>query len=200
MMSDQWQDHKPNCYIEFRVNDQERFAVLVHFFKSLRQWTQGLDSGYGDADSTLASRQPTRPSDETQEITLTRQEQTISRREFGRPAEWMLAFRPKDLQFMRMPDHAEAVKTLDQWQGMSRRERRRYIKAQDNKQELQILADFVDMIRYWQDVEFTLISCEKDLDLGRVEYSTFDFPFKGKVALEELLLFFGFFSIIHNSC
>lgn len=199
-MNEQWQTHKPNCYIEFRVNDQERFATFVHFFKTLRQWTQSLDRNYGATDTTLAARTPVRPSDETQEITLTRQEKTLSRREFGRPAEWMLAFRPTDLESMGMPTHSEAVKVLDQWQGLTRRERRKHIKAQTNKRQLQILADFVDMIRYWQDVEYKLVSCEKDLDLGRIEYSTFDFPFKGKVALEELLMFFGFFSIVHDSC
>lgn len=197
-MSEQWRETKPNCYIEFRITDKERFAAFTHFFKALKQWTETLEPG-SYTDDTHVSRAPTNPADDTQEITV-RADETLSRRDFARPEDWMLAFRPSDLKLLGMPDHAQAINTLKDWQGLTRRERRKFIKGSNNQNQLQTLADFADMIRYWHDVEYTLISCTKEFDLGRVEYSTYDFPFNGKVALEELLMFFGFFSVVHDSC
>jgi len=214
-MSEQWLEHKPNCEIEFRVYDMERYKIFLRFFDALRKWTQSLQpaSIHGSAttsnhaaqqtlsdDDTNPSRSPVSSQEETVETLAVHQEETVNRKQFSRPEDWMLALRPQDLKFLDMPAHPEAIKALREWHGLSRRERRRLIKKQENKTQLQILADFADMIRYWQDVEFQLISCELDGDKASLEYSTFDFPFNGKAAIEELLMFFGFFSIINDTC
>jgi hypothetical protein len=196
-MSDNWLESKPNCYIEFRVYDRERFELMQRFFDTLRDWTRDLGGEpqrAGESVGTLAV-------DDTQEsrqVNISAAEETHERRNFSKPAEWLLAFTPDDLEALGMPPHREAIKALQSWQGLSRRERRKETRG---NRELQTLADFTSMIRHWQDVEYELISCEMtESDRGRIEYSTFNFPYKGKVALEELLLFFGFFSIIHESC
>lgn len=201
-MSERRRNNQPICYVEFRVHDQERFTILTHFFKTLRRWTQQLNTVPQSSDITTPTRTPSRPKakEETQEATFSHRDQTRSRYQFSQSAEWLLALRPNDLKHLGMPSHAEAVQALNAWQGLSRRERRKAIKAQPNKSELQMLADFADMLRYWQEVEYVLISCEQNFDLGRIEYSTYSFPFGGKAALEELLLFFGFFSIVRDSC
>ena len=64
-----------------------------------------------------------------------------------------------------------------------------------------MLADFTDMLNRWQDVEYELVEIVQDEpDRARLSYSTFKYPFQGKEALEELLMFFGFLSILDDSC
>lgn len=204
-MNENWLDHKPNCFIEFRVNDKQRFELFMRFFNPLKEWTHNLDAtspniGTVDDDTTIA--RIAYGSEDTQEhFSVSAKEETKQRREFSKPAEWLLAFRPKDLEYLGMPQHAPAVKAIRSWHGLSRRERRKAIKAEGNTDELRLLADFEDMLRYWQDVEFELIDCDRhESDRARIIYSTFGFPFEGKAALEETLMFFGFFSIINDSC
>lgn len=203
-MSESWLDNKPNCTMEFRVYDTERFQMLQRFFGSLKEWTQSLDaedtsSAPNMGDTAVNRSLMARPTDDTQEaLKITAEDDTRQRRNFSKPEEWLLAFRPQDLDALGMPDHPEAIRALRDWHGMSRRERRKVTRGNP---DLQILADFADMLRHWQDVQFELVACEMvERDTARIEYSTFDFPFKGKVALEELLLFFGFFSITRDSC
>jgi hypothetical protein len=205
-MSENWLDHKPNCFIEFRVNDKQRFEIFMRFFTPLKEWTQNLDAT-GPAlevvedDSTYASRSAYAKDDTQERLSVSAKEETKQRREFSKPEEWLLAFRPKDLEYLGLPQHAPAVRAMRSWQGLSRRERRNAIKAQGNTDDLRLLSDFAEMLRYWQDVEFELITCEMhESDRARITYSTFDFPFEGKAALEETLMFFGFFSIINDSC
>lgn len=204
-MSESWLDHKPNCFIEFRVNDEQRFEVFMRFFDPLKEWTQNLDGmnpilAEFDDDATLA--QIGFHEDDTQEhFAVSAKEETKERREFSKPEEWLLAFRPKDLEYLGMPEHAPAIIAMRSWQGLTRRERRKAIKAERDSDKLSMLADFGDMLRLWQDVEFELIDCEMhEADRARITYSTFGFPFQGKPALEEMLMFFGFFSIINDSC
>jgi hypothetical protein len=112
-----------------------------------------------------------------------------------------IAYKSQDLDFLHMPSHRESIEAIREWHGMTRRERRQAIKENDNSKQLRSLADFTDMLKYWQDVEFELVSLQQtDPDKGRISYSAFDYPFKGKAALEELLMFFGFLSIIKDSC
>lgn len=203
-MSESWLDNKPNCTLEFRVYDPERFQLLQRFFGNLKEWTQNLNTETNASQSpigdTAVSRpMAARPSDDTQEaLKVSAEDDTRQRRNFSKPEEWLLALRPQDLDALGMPDHPEAIRALREWHGMSRRERRKITRG---NRDLQTLADFADMLRHWQDVEFELITCEMvERDTARIEYSTFDFPFQGKVALEEFLLFFGFFSITRDSC
>ncbi|MDQ7028167.1 MAG: hypothetical protein Q9P01_11995 [Anaerolineae bacterium] len=204
-MNENWLDHKPNCFIEFRVNDNQRFELFMRFFKPLKAWTHNLDTispniGTVDDDSTIA-RIEYGKADTQEHFSVSAIEETKQRREFSKPEEWLLALRPQDLEFLGMPQHAPSVIAMRSWQGLSRRERRKAIREQGNTDELRVLADFADMLRYWQDVEFELIECDRhESDRARITYSTFGFPFEGKVALEETLMFFGFFSIITDSC
>ena len=193
---------KPNCYIEFRVIDTKRFEILLRFFDPLKKWTQDMGSPAqqmgASADDTIVARVN---KDDTQESGLVIPEETRQRSNFGKPEEWLLAFRPKDLEYLRMPTHADSIRVLRDWQGLSRRERRRFIREYDEQHQLQQLADFIDMMRHWQDVEYELVACEMhESDRARITYSTFDYPFEGKLALETLLMFFGFFSIIDDGC
>jgi hypothetical protein len=192
---------KPNCYIEFRVYDEKRFQILQRFFEPLKDYTQN-DNSDAHSDTTTANRTPVSHADETQEhIAFSSTEATRARRHFAKPEEWLLALRPQDLELLKMPEHPNAIVAFRSWQGLSRREKRKLIKADPNKEQLQMLSDFGNMLRYWQDVEFELVALKRDeSDRASIVYSTFDFPFEGKVALEELLMFFGFLSIINDSC
>lgn len=199
-MVQDWKRDKPSCFIEFRVYDEQRYQMMAHFFKPLRDHTKNLGQMYvgsGISAPTIATSL-----DDTQEaLVVGTAEQTQARRQFGRPEEWLLALRPPDMQLLNMPDHRTCINTLRDWQGLSRRERRKLIRASENKNELRSLADFVDMLRYWQDVEFELLELEQTAsDKAQISYIAFDFPFKGKAALEELLLFFGFLSVLNDSC
>lgn len=192
---------KPNCYIEFRVYDEQRFELLQRFFEPLKNYTENDDSD-AHSDGTTANRTPVSHTDATQEsVAFLSSEDTRARRHFAKPEEWLLALRPQDLELLRMPQHRDAIEAFRSWQGLSRREKRKLIKADPNKEQLLVLSDFGNMLRYWQDVEFELVALERDeSDRASITYSTFDFPFEGKVALEELLMFFGFLSIINDSC
>lgn len=204
-MTQVWQESKPNCFVEFRVYDQERYDVLARFFKPLKTYTQlhQADIVAQQELDVYSSLPSANPSDVTQEtfVAFHLDETQMHYTEFARPEQWLLSFRPQDLDLLGMPSHTDAIKAIKSWQGLSRRERRKAIKAQENTKQLRTVADFVDMLRYWQDIEYHLISLEQtDSDMGRITYSTYDFPFKGKVAIEELLIFFGFLSILKDSC
>lgn len=192
---------KPNCYIEFRVYDEQRYEIFLRFFDPLKRYTQNED-GETASDVTTSSRTPISHEDPTEEhMAFSSSEATRARRQFAKPEEWLLAFRPQDLEYLGMPPHREAIEAFRTWQGLSRREKRKAIKKHPNKEQLLILSDFGNMIKYWQDVEFELVAVERDeSDRASIIYSTFDFPFEGKVALEELLMFFGFLSILNDSC
>lgn len=197
--------NRPTCYIEFRIHDPERYALLGRFFTPLRDYTQTLDpSAKPDHDDVTAQGIGTLLGGiaETQETRqFTAKEETKARSHFAKPEEWLLALRPQDLDMLKMPAHRDAILAIREWQGLSRRERRKVIKAHENKRQLRGLADFMDMLKYWQDIEFELIELQQtDPDRARIRYRAFDYPFKGKVALEELLMFFGFLSILRDSC
>lgn len=190
----------PNCYIEFRVVDKKRFEILLRFFEPLKKWTQNPsgDDDYGDADKTVATRLA---KEDTQDRMTLAREETRQRRNFAKPEEWLLAFRPQDLTYLGMPNHRDSIQVSREWNGLARRERRQFIKEHDQEGQLQMLADFVDMMKHWQDIEYELVACEMhESDRAKITYSTFKYPFEGKVALEQMLLFFGFFSVISDSC
>lgn len=203
-MAQDRQASTPTCYIEFRIHDPERFTLLERFFKPLKEYSQALIAQINNTDDDTALGRGTLFSsfEETQEtLKIGTIEETMARRQFAKPEEWLLAFRPQDLEKLRMPKHAEAIAVMREWQGMTRRERRKAIKAHDNRKQLRGLADFTDMLKYWQDVEFELVSLlQTDPDKGRITYTTFNYPFNGKAALEELLMFFGFLSILKDPC
>ena len=201
-MAQDSQATRPKCFIEFRIHDPERFTLLERFFNPLRDYTREIEPQIANDDATAGRTPVVSAFAETQEsFRITPQDDTQARRKFAKPEEWLLALRPKDLDALRMPAHREAVEAIRSWQGLTRRERRKAIKAQENSKQLRGLADFLDMLKYWQDVEYELISLEQpDPDKGRINYSAFDYPYKGKVALEELLMFFGFLSILKESC
>lgn len=201
-MSDSWETTKANCFIEFRVLDKKRFEILKRFFDALQAALSSPNADDGD-DSTLASRSTIiADTQETRQVA----EETRPRKStgnFDKPEQWLLSFRPQDLEYLRMPPHADSIKMLREWSALSRRERRRHIKATkaDATGDLHILADFADMLKKWNSIEYDLITCEMhESDRARVTYSTYKFPFEGKAALEDMLIFFGFLSFINDSC
>lgn len=200
-MANRWLDAKPQCYLDFRVNDPARFDVFMHFFTALRAWTQNYTMQTQEETHTSRATAAVSHTSETQESSKLDEDTTAQRRHFGKPEEWLLALRPQDMEQLGLPPHAEAIQALREWRGLSRRERRKAIKISDNREALNVLADFADMLRYWPGIEFELVGCEmQGNDLARLHYVSFGFPFRGKEALEELLMFFGFFSIVHDSC
>jgi hypothetical protein len=191
---------KPNCYIEFRVYDAKRFEIMQRFFEPLRAYTQNIDTEPSADDVTMPARSATSIEESEQSLVMAKEE-TRSRRQFAKPEEWLLALRPQDMSYLGMPQHKDSILTMRAWYGLSRKERRETIKAASNREELQMLADFTDMLNHWQDVEYELVELVQDEpDRARLSYSSFKFPFVGKEALEELLMFFGFLSILDNSC
>ena len=193
----------PHCTIEFRVYDEQRFEILSRFFNSLRDYSRNLPGQSSLQADVTATRHFSAISstDDTQETQTLAAQETRARGNFARPEEWLLALRPQDMVYLGMPDHKAAILAVRDWQGLSRRERRKIIRADDNKAILSTLADFVDMLKYWQEIEFELLSINQtDSDRAHIIYRAHDYPFKGKVALEELLMFFGFLSILRDTC
>jgi len=204
-MAQNRQPTRPTCFIEFRVHDPDRYDLLERFFIPMRDYTQTLamiNQPSAADDVTAAGRGRLLAFEETQEsVRVGGQEETRARKQFAKPEEWLLALRPQDLEMLKMPSHRDAIITMRDWQGLSRRERRKAIKSAENKRELRGLADFIDMLKYWQDIEFELVALDRtDPDKARIRYLAFDYPYKGKPALEELLMFFGFLSILKESC
>ncbi|MGJ3240299.1 MAG: hypothetical protein ACFE0Q_16450 [Anaerolineae bacterium] len=199
------QASRPTCYIEFRVHDPERYQLLERFFTPLRDYTQHIyqPTPPQPEDITAAGRGALlggiEDTQDSQRIGIP--DETRARRHFGKPEEWLLALRPADLDRLNLPSHRESIEVIRSWQGLSRRDRRKAIKAHENSKSIRGLADFIDMLKYWQDIEFELTEIEQtDPDKARIRYSAFQYPFKGKVALEELLMFFGFLSILKDNC
>jgi hypothetical protein len=177
---------KPTCYIEFRVTDLARFQVFTRFFEVLKNWSQQRRSG-----STLL--------DDTQETrSVISNDDTLASKKVDNIENWMLVLRPVDLELLEMPAHAESIKTLQAWRGISKRERRERI---GKDERLQILADFADMVKQFEDIQYELSACRHTYpDRARIEYTIESYPFVGKEALTEMLLFFGFFSILDDNC
>lgn len=194
--------NKPNCFIEFRVYDTEKFAIFQRFFTPLRRFTQKVTDPASIDDTQEFNAATTQEAFAVSPSSATTSESTQERKSYTNPEEWLLALRPQDLQKLGMPNHASAIQYLRDWRGISRRERRDQIKAADaDTDQLYTLADFADMMRRWEDVQYELVHCEMTAsDSARITYSTYRFPFEGKAALEETLLFFGFLSILNDSC
>ncbi|MGB7341621.1 MAG: hypothetical protein WBC91_22180 [Phototrophicaceae bacterium] len=204
-MAQDSQANRPTCYIEFRIHDPERFTLLGRFFTPLREYSQTIDpseqSSYDDVTAQGIGTLLSGFADTQEARQFVSKEDTKTRGHFAKPEEWLLALRPQDLDMLNMPAHRDAILALREWQGLSRRERRKAIKSHENSRQLRGLADFMDMLKYWQDIEFELVELQQtDPDRARIRYRAFSYPFKGKVALEELLMFFGFLSILRDSC
>ncbi|MGB1286028.1 MAG: hypothetical protein ACPG7F_05805, partial [Aggregatilineales bacterium] len=132
-MSDEYQI--PTCAIEFRIRDMERYQVFSRFFKALKDWLQRPAPSLIEASS---------------------EDSTFQVRQYDKAEDWMLNFRPQDLELLGMPDHRTSISTLKAWRGLPRRERRNQI---GDDAALQILADFSDMIKYFRDVDYDLVGC-----------------------------------------
>jgi hypothetical protein len=185
LMEPQVSINPQNCVIEFRVTDEQRFQIFLRFFESLRTQTQ--------------SRSPMQANSIADTIANAA---TLKAKSYDSPEEWMLTFRPQDLAYLKLPPHRDAIQALKRWQGLTRKERRTDIKENGSGDPaLQTLAEFVDMLKHFQHIEYELVRCEKtSSDSARIDYTAYSYRFRGKVALEEMLLFFGFFSIINDSC
>lgn len=202
-MSQSQADQQPTesltrCYLEFRVYDKQRFEIFKRFFAALQARTQRGNNS--TTDETLATRVPVSPIAKTQEVSAVTASRgdSVQTSDFARPEQWLLVLRPQDVAYLGLPPHIEAINALKEWGDLSRRERRKRIKGHKT---LQTLADFADMLKYWAEVEYELVSCEMvEADRGRIDFVSDHYPFEGKPALEELLLFFGFFSIVSDSC
>lgn len=199
-MTDNYHNQEPNCTIAFRVLDDERYAVFQRFFQALREWSQRQASEPANSADTTSRRTPVSNTADTQEATIITNDQA-TRSRMGKPEQWLLTLRPQDLETLGMPIHTTAIQLLRTWSTISRRERRNEIKHAAEQSKAQALADFADMLSYWQDAEIILLDCSREgRDLARIQYATYDYPFVGKAALEEMLMFFGFFSIVDDTC
>ncbi len=200
-MSQEQMNPEPNCSLSFRVMDEGRYEIFLRFFDALRQWTQRRPSMPADSADTTSRRVPVSPTADTQEATAVTTEQARQRSRMGKPEQWLLTLRPQDLETLGLPPHNDAIMRLRTWSTLSRRERRQEIKHAAAQNQLYTLSDFADMLGYWQETELTLLECVREgRDIARITYASFDYPYKGKTALEETLMFFGFFSIIDDTC
>jgi hypothetical protein len=162
-----------NAYIEFRVFDEARFQIFQRFYQALRQ--RVLNSHKAPTDLEDA---------------------TYRSKTYGAPEEWMLLFRPHDLNVMGLPTHQESIRALKAWHGLTRSERRATI---NKNAALQLLADFADLLKRIDEAPFIPLECGKvGYDTARIEFST-DTPYFERETLEEMLLFFGFFNIVDES-
>lgn len=176
---------KQICYIEFRITDAVRFQTLLRFFNALKSWSQQRDSGTYSVEDTQETR------------AVSAAEETIAKRSFDKLENWMLIMRPQDLQLLGMPGHAISINTLRAWRGLSKRERRALIGKDES---LMVLADFADMLKQFDNAEYELTHLGAiSSDRARLEYAIAHYPYEGKHALESLLLFFGFFSILDSN-
>jgi len=200
-MSDDQTTPQPNCSIAFRVADEERFTIFMRFFEVLRQWSQRRASDDRTSGDTTARRVPASPSADTQEATAITAESVRQRSGMDKPEQWLLALRPQDLEILGMPTHADAIQALRTWSMISRRERRQEIRHSTEQSQLHNLSDFSDMLNYWRDADVTLVECARERrDLARISYVSEGYMHNGKTALEETLMFFGFFSIVDDTC
>jgi hypothetical protein len=175
------------CYIDFRITEQARFEVLLRFFEFLKSWSQQQHQVVGPSslDSTQESRAVSLIVDATVQ------------RSFDAIENWLLVFRPRDLELLGMPPHASAIPALRTWRGLSKRERRETI---GKDASLATLADFADTLRQFEKSEFELLGLRATSpDRARLEYAISHYPYEGKPALEGMLLFFGFFSILDSN-
>lgn len=184
-------DFAQPCYLVFRVHDEARFAILNHFFGALRGSTARRTSSkeqQGDKEKTSEMRL-VRPSD----VTI-----ATRRLSFDKPEHWLLGLRPTDIEALGLPPHMESINALKQWRNMNARERRDAIQGDE---ALQTLADFVDMLALFDGLEVSFVSLERlDKDRARLDFTFPTFPYDHRGALEELLMFFGFFSILDALC
>lgn len=200
-MSDDQTIPGANCSIAFRVFDDARYEIFLRFFAALQQWSQRPGREPTESGDTTARRVPASPTADTQEATAITTEQVRQRSAMGKPEQWLLTLRPQDLEALGMPSHADAIMALRTWSTISRRERRQEINLAATHNQLQALADFADMLGYWQEAEIILTGCVREgRDLARISYASAGYPYHGKTALEEMLMFFGFFSIVDDSC
>ncbi|MCA9915504.1 MAG: hypothetical protein KC496_19255 [Anaerolineae bacterium] len=180
--------------------DDERFAVFQRFFQALKVWSQQQANESANSADTTARRVPVSSTADTQEATIITSDQGTQSR-MAKPEQWLLTLRPQDLEILGMPAHTTAIQLLRSWSTISRRERRNEIKHAAEQSQAQALADFADMLAYWQEAELILEDCNREgRDLARISYAILNYPFQGKNALEEMLMFFGFFSIVEDSC
>ena len=166
---------QPDCNIVFRVYDEQRFQIFLRIFNVLKGWSQ--------PKASVESK----PEDDT-----------YSTKTFNRTEDWILAFRPQDLVTLDLPDHRESILALKSWRDLSRKERREKTREAP---ALQNLADFADIMKSFEASEYDLIECEKDsADSARLAYRPHQIPYEGILALENLLMFFGFFSLSEGGC
>lgn len=169
-LSSMMTDTNTTRYIEFRVYDDDRFAVFMRFFGAFK------------TRPTTPPPEPVNP------------DATLRGRSYTTPEEWLLVLRPADMKTMGMPDHKAALLALRLWHGLSRSERRAAI---NKDPALQMLADFADMIKQISRVHFRPISLEKNgRDTARMEIETDEAFFTERDELETILLFFGFVNVV----
>lgn len=164
---------KPPSYVEFRVYDETRFKIFQRFVTGLKTRTLQLS------------------------VTAAHDEATHQARGYDKPEDWMLIFRPPDLQLLGMPGHLDSVAALRSWEGLTRSERRVIVKKDEM---LQQLADFADMVKRLTNTRYQIIRCEKVAsDIARLEFTTDEPIFTERDAVESMLLFFGFFNLIDEA-
>lgn len=172
---------QPVVYLVFRINDEARFAALQYFFANLKAGTR-----------RIASKEKTQ---ETRAVSASDATHATRRLSFQRPDHFLLALRPIDLEVLGLPDHAQSIQALRLWQGKSKRERRDLLAGE---RRLQVLADFCDMLALFDGLDVQFLTCSKlDSDRARLEFHVPELPYDvARPALEELLMFFGVFSIL----
>ncbi|QPC81951.1 hypothetical protein G4Y79_20020 [Phototrophicus methaneseepsis] len=164
------------CSITFRIYDNTRYEIFRRFYLPLERWTQ--DRSGIDIVRPLEETAPPRPMLNT-------------------PADWLMLLLPKDLETLNLPDVITSEKLLTQWADIDVKARL----GQADTSEKQRLADFMDLIDFLNEIDFTMTNCEKiSPDAARLSLIAPQTPLKKRYILEELLMFFGLFIIIDSDC
>lgn len=165
------------CTLDFRVLDESRYTIFRRFYLALERWTQ-VRSGINVIRSTEETALPLPPLNTT--------------------ADWLDTLFPRDLTALGLPDHNTATNLLLRWSDLSRAERRATLSDEPPHQRL---AEFADMVAGLQSIDFTLVNCERiAADTARLSCVAPVLPLENGHILEDMLMFFGFFQILENTC
>lgn len=180
-----WLNEQSNCYVEFKYDDPHRFKTFHRFFRTLRAWTRRHShlEFYHDEHETL--RIVRRSGDDNSAMPLETTE------------DWLRVLTADDRDLLGLPTLPEARRYLALWDAILPEEAEAEARTDP---QLRRLWEFDNMLAFFDFIAYELTACEiVGPNVARLEYAAFDFPYGGRMALEEVMLFFGFWRVIDQS-
>lgn len=180
-----WLNERSNCYVEFKYDDPQRFKAFHRFFRAMRGWTRRSShlAFYHDEHDSLWVVRASGDDNSGQRLRHTE--------------DWLRVLTAEDRDLLGLPPLPEARRYLALWDAILPDEAE--FEAHTDPQ-LRRLWEFDNMLGFFDFVAYELTACEiVGPNTARLEYAAFDFPYGGKLALEEVMLFFGFWRVIAQS-